>query len=226
METPCLYIASSPALDYAKVLLAQSGVPIAGKIDESVTHALLPIPTREIPAELPENCTVIGGNIPRGIDLLRDEIYLAQNAAITAHAAIKIAMNALPVCLWDCPTLILGWGRIAQCLAHLLKGMGGKVSIAARKPEAVALAGALGLEALCLEGINFTPYRLVFNTIPADLGFQVSDFPANCVKIDLASLKALPGEDAIWARGLPGKEAPESSGALIARRCAHYIIKE
>ncbi|MGM9601682.1 MAG: hypothetical protein ACI3W5_08935 [Faecousia sp.] len=226
MEAPCLYIASSPALDYAKEYLRKDGISIADSITEDVSHILLPIPTREIPEGLPEGCTIIGGHIPKGIDLLKDEVYLAQNAAITAHGAVKIAMNALPVCLWDCETLILGWGRIAQCLAHLLKGMGGKVSIAARKQEAVALAGALGFGAFSLESLNFVPYRLVFNTIPSELGFQAMDFPKECVKIDLASIKALPGEDVIWARGLPGKEAPESSGALIARRTAYYLNKE
>ena len=224
MEAPCLYIASSPALDYAKEYLRKDGISIADSITENVSHILLPIPTREVPEGLPENCTIIGGHIPKGIDLLKDEIYLAQNAAITAHGAVKIAMNALPVCLWDCKTLILGWGRIAQCLAHLLKGMGGKVTIAARKGEAIALAGALGFDAFPLEKVNFAPFRLVFNTIPSELGLRAADFPGDCVKIDLASVKALPGEDVIWARGLPGKEAPESSGALIARRTAYYLF--
>lgn len=226
MEPARLYIASSPALDYAKVFLKKYGLSIADRIEENVSHILLPIPAGEIPEGLPEKATLIGGHIPRGIDLLKDEVYLAQNAAITAHGAVKIAMNVLPVCLWDCDTLILGWGRIAQCLAHLLKGMGGKVSIAARKESAVALAGALGFDAFPLESLNFAPYRLVFNTIPAQLGLKASDFPPDCVQIDLASTKALPGEDVIWARGLPGKEAPESSGALIARRTAYYLIKE
>ena len=39
------------------------------------------------------------------------------------------------------------------------------------------------------------------------------------MKIDLASEKGLGGEDVIWARGLPGIHAPESSGRLIAETC-------
>ncbi len=226
MAEPRLYIAPSPALDYAREILASSGVEITDKIKKNVSHILLPIPSKEIPRELPEGCTLIGGNIPQGIDLLRDPIYLAQNAAITAHGAIKTAMNKLPVCLWDCGVLILGWGRIAQCLAHLLKGMGVPVTIAARKAEAIALAKALGFAALPLAQLSCKPYRLVFNTIPADLGLQAEDFRQDCLKIELASIKALPGEDVIWARGLPGKEAPESSGRLIASRVLHYLYKE
>ena len=33
------------------------------------------------------------------------------------------------------------------------------------------------------------------------------------------------GKDVVWARGLPGKDTPESSGSLIARRVLS-ILKE
>ena len=39
----------------------------------------------------------------------------------------------------------------------------------------------------------------------------------NALKIDLASKPGIGGSDVIWARGLPGKDAPESSGELIAK---------
>ncbi len=226
MKRPQLYIVPSPALDYARKELQAAGYEISDSINEMVSHILLSIPTRELPEALPEGCTLIGGNISEGIDLLKDPYYLAQNAAITAHGAIKVAMNALPVCLWECNTLILGWGRIAQCLAHLLKGMGATVTIAARKPEALALAKALGFEALPLNGLDHRPYRLVYNTIPEDLGLKSEDFNPGCLKIDLASVRALPGGDTLWARGLPGKEHPESSGRLIAERVTYYLNKE
>ena len=223
MKRPRLYIAPSPALDYARKELQAAEYEINDNIDEGVTHILLGVPTREAPENIPEGCTVIGGNIDKGIDLLKDPYYLAQNAAITAHGAIKIAMNALPVCLWECPSLILGFGRIAQCLAQLLKGMGVEVAIAARRPEALALAKALGFQALALEKLDYKPYRLVFNTVPQDLELKEEAFAPGCLKIDLASVKALPGEDTLWARGLPGKEHPESSGRLIAERVRYYL---
>ncbi len=222
-----LYIAPSPALNAAKGHLEKMGFSTTQSMEENVTHALLPIPTRALPPELPEGCTVIGGNLPcPGIDLLQDPIYLWKNAAITAHGAIKTAMNALPLCLWDCKCLILGWGRIAQCLAPLLKALGVNVSVAARRKEARAGIYGLGFCPLSLKKLDCQSYRLVFNTVPADLGLAASDFTPGCVKIDLASQKALPGTDVIWARGLPGKETPESSGALISQRVFEYLNKE
>ena len=61
------------------------------------------------------------------------------------------------------------------------------------------------------------PFRLIFNTAPAPvLTVGVTKQYRNCVKIDLASRKGLAGGDVVWARGLPGIYAPESSGRLIA----------
>jgi dipicolinate synthase subunit A len=61
-------------------------------------------------------------------------------------------------------------------------------------------------------------YRVIFNTVPAPvLSSQLQAFcRPECLKIDLASQQGIQGEDVVIARGLPGKEAPESSGRLIA----------
>ncbi len=223
-----LYIAPGAALAAARQNLQD--IPLAEDLEGEVSHVLLPIPTRELPENLPTGVTVIGGNLPedlpqKTIDLLHDSVYLARNAAITAHGAVKTAMQALPVCLWECKTLILGWGRIAQCLAHLLKSMGAAVTVAARREDALAMAEALGFDTVPLAGLNWKPYRLVYNTIPAQLPCLEGDFSPGCVKIELSSQLSLPGDDVIWARGLPGKEAPESSGRLIADRVLSLLSK-
>ena len=52
---------------------------------------------------------------------------------------------------------------------------------------------------------------------PRHIEVQVlGDGNGNAIKIDLASVPGMNGDDVIIARGLPGKEAPESSGKLIA----------
>ena len=62
-------------------------------------------------------------------------------------------------------------------------------------------------------------YKVIFNTVPSHIlsEEQMSNCRANCLKIELASSPGIVGVDVIDARGLPGKIAPESSGALIAR---------
>ena len=66
-------------------------------------------------------------------------------------------------------------------------------------------------------------YRVIFNTVPTML---FPTCPGDALKIDLASRLGLGSEDVIWARGLPGKDAPGSSGALIAHSVIPILRKE
>lgn len=65
-------------------------------------------------------------------------------------------------------------------------------------------------------------YRIIFNTVPAPILDGNKSNP-DCVKIDLASIKGIKGNHVIWARGLPGKDAPETTGNLIAQRLLYII---
>ena len=80
-----------PALRFAVKELEKQGVRIGTTQNDGVTHVLLPVPIKGVaPEEIPQNVTVIGGNLscipdtyPK-VDLLREEQYLAENAALTA----------------------------------------------------------------------------------------------------------------------------------------------
>ena len=221
----------SAALEYAITLLKEKGLGFAERPCPSVTHLLLPVPAADIRgidallARLPEDVTVIGGNLNlpgKVIDLLKDPTYLAHNAAITADCAIRVAGRYLKTVFRDCPVFILGWGRIGKCLAYQLGAMGAKVTVAARKESDRATAASLGFR-VCLPQEVPEDCRILFNTIPAPVLAQI---PSGCIAIDLASQKGLPGDDVIWARGLPGKDAPESSGRLIADTVLRYLYNK
>lgn len=227
-------IGHTAAIIYAAATLHDAGYPLLPYPDPEATHLILPVPSFEpdggvrgggdilqILALLPKDITIIGGNLDRPelavykkIDLLKDACYTAENAAITAHCAIKLAMNKLPATFDGQKVLVIGWGRIGKCLARLLAGLGAKVTVAARKEEDRAMLHALGYGAVNTANIDTTPYRVLFNTVPA---MTVPFCFGNALKIDLASKQGIGGSDVIWARGLPGKDAPESSGDLIAR---------
>ena len=118
MEEILFYIPEgSAATAHAATLLRRWGFAVTAQPSPRMTHVLLGVPAKGIPV-LPEHVTVFGGNLPampqKSIDLLQDEAYLAQNAAITAHCALAIAMENLPVTLDGCKTLIIGWGRIGK----------------------------------------------------------------------------------------------------------------
>lgn len=242
MFGPIFYTAGhTDALNYAAAHLQQKGFAFAAQPDKTVTHLLLPVPTFDpdgkvkggvslapILESLSRNVTIIGGNlgnfVPPGyktVDLLQDPLYLSENADITAYCAVKLAMAKLPVTLRGCHVLVVGWGRIGKCLASLLKNMGAYVAVAARKEEDRAMLSALGYETENTRelGYSLIRYRVIFNTAPTMvLPKTAMQYCApDCLKIDLASAAGMVAPDVIWARGLPNKDAPESSGKLIAR---------
>lgn len=235
MGKPVFFIyGQSAALNYAKEYLAKLHCPVADSPDDSVTHLLLPVPlwnTDGIDAvlnALPGDVTIMGGNLQYCTfdsytcrDFLKDPWYVSENADITAHGAIRVAMEHLPVTLSGCPVLVIGWGRIGKCLAQLLKQMGARVTISTRDEANRAILSCLGYDTLALEPpcYSLLRYRLIFNTAPACVLTKqmLEQCAPDCLKIDLASTRGMEGDDILWARGLPAKLFPESSGELIAR---------
>jgi len=177
--------------------------------------------------------------LERGIKLVvstdDDELNIL-NAIPTAEGVIEEAMNLLPVTLHGSHCMILGYGRCARPLALMLKGLGAKVTIAARRREALAEAKTSGYETMLINRIrSISPdTRLIVNTIPslvltADVLCQV---PNRAVILDIASYPG--GVDFIAAEklgikakllpGIPGKRAPESAGNILAQVYPGLII--
>lgn len=229
MDNKTFYIPQlTPALAFAREALQEAGVALASD-EKGAGCWLFPVPTGEI-TEAPEPGTlVIGGKLNRAelldlpkLDLLEDEMYLSENARLTAECALRILGERLPTSIFGCDILVIGWGRIGKCLAQLLRAMDARVVVAARKPADLGILAALGYEAVSIGKIpDLLPQmRVVINTAPAPvLGEDaLSLLPDHGIKLDLASIQGLAGEDVLWARGLPGKMLPEASGRLIARR--------
>ena len=221
----------------------QQGIHAVDAPDEAVTHLLLPVPlfdTELLPlllAALPPTVTVLGGKLqhplleryPR-MDLLQDDRYLAENAALTAEAALRLAGNYLSVRFADLPVLVIGWGRIGKCLAQQLGRLGAAVSVAARKEADRAMIAALGYSPLSMEQMypSLPRFHVIFNTVPAPILSQeaLQACRHGCVKIDLASVRGMAGDDVIHARGLPGKLLPEAQETLIADTVLRLLGKE
>lgn len=248
MKVPVFYTAGrTGAMRCAQILLKKKGLRFAPLPDRSVTHLLLGVPAFEqdgslkgggwlddILPLLSPDVTICGGNLSKGvpeeyhkIDLLADPGYVSENARITAYCALRLAVCKLPVVLWRCPVLVIGWGRIGKCLAQLLKNTGALVSVAARKETDLAMLSALGYDAIDIQslGNGLGRFRVIFNTAPAMVlpAEELHECADDCLKIDLASCPGIEAPDVIWARGLPSKDTPESSGELIARTILRLI---
>lgn len=240
MDDMLIYpLGSTQACQYAAEFLKASGISLIDHPSPEVTHLLLDVPSfspdgtlrsggriESVLEMLPSDITVIGGNLThpalsgyKTLDLLKDAAYTAANAAITADCALRVAAQKLTIIFADCPVLVIGWGRIGKCLGQKLKALGAKVTIATRKEADRAMAAALSYITLDTTGLedHVSDFRLIFNTAPQLILEETAlSQCGNCVKIDLASKPGIVGKDVIWAKGLPGIHAPESSGKLIA----------
>ncbi len=180
---------------------------------------------------------ILGGMLPdfaprSAIDYYRAEEVLIANAALTAENALALAITKTPFALAGSPVLVLGGGRIGQLLAMKLKGLGAKVTVAARREETLALCRAQGCEGMLYEDVPYHRYRLVLNTVPARIlnRERLAMLPREAVLIELAS--APYGFDREEAKGmhlrvcdgasLPGKYSPETAAAVLGE----FILKE
>lgn len=223
------------ALRYAANRLEQLGYEIADHPMPEITHFLTDVPCNEAAFQelpmLPENITIIGGNLPRKIlrqykciDLLNDEEYLCRNAAITAQCAMALGLENGQLAYCGSKVLIIGRGRIGKHLSEYLRRMGADVTVALRNPKEQALAKSSGLQVVDIPQICAAKYDLIFNTVPAYV-CTIEKCKNPPTAIDLASTPGIKGENVISARGLPGKMAAKSSAVLIASRI-NEILRE
>lgn len=229
---------TTDACRFAAVYLQNLGIRILPLGDHSVNELLLDVPSFRSDSllrdgseasclweHLSPGCSVYGGNLNKNIpeilnpvDFLTDPLYTAKNAAITARCAVTILKEKLTQNLTGLPILIIGWGRIGKCLGKQLQNQGCDVTIAARKITDRAIMEALDYRTddTSLMKDSLDHFHAVINTAPAAILKPEDFFNSKAVKIDLASQKGLPGDDVIWARGLPGVYAADESGTLIA----------
>ena len=241
---------SSPALPYAGNYLISQGITITKEPCEKMTHLLLPVPTldaegkikggispEDLVKRIPENTVIFGGNLKHPvfhrftcIDLLQDSQYLAENAEITADRATLLLGAHLPVTLSGCPILVIGWGRIGKCLAQKLKALNADVTVAARKEVDRATLYSLGYKTVDTADLQkILPHsRAIINTAPFPVVTERHRCWCNpdCVFLDLASTPGIMGDRVLWERGLPGRNAPESSGKLITKTVIRLLDRK
>ena len=151
------------------------------------------------------------------IDYLNREELSILNAIPTSEGAIQIMMEELPITLHDSNCLVLGFGRIAKVLSHMLTGLGAHVACCARKHSDLAWIRTLGYRPMHISELseNVRNFDVILNTIPAQiLTREVLDkTKTDVLVIDLASKPGGVDFEAakelniktIWALSLPGE---------------------
>ena len=250
MKQLLLYpVGCTPACHEAARILIARGIPVTDHVTPEATHLLMDVPSflgpgilksgatlQSLLELLPPEIALIGGNLDgqlpggyKGVDLLKDEGYLYENAALTAACALRVTAEKTAFSLRGTNILVVGWGRIGKHLARLLQGCGAVVSVLSRSEAHLAEAASFGLHPVRREDLprEIGKFRIVYNTAPGMMIPEaVSAQCRNCLKIELASRPGIAGADVISARGLPGIYVPESSGQLIADTVMRQLQEE
>ena len=237
-----------PPLTGLKEALAQSRVLIAplpgidgtGTVKAPHTSKKIRF-SKETLAWVPAGALLLTGSLPgnlaaclagRGVLVLetagRDDVA-ALNAIPTAEGVLLFALQEQDITLQDSTSLVTGFGRCAKALAFRLQALGSRVTIAARRPSALAEGAMYGYRGLFLEDLKEEAggFDLLVNTVPALLFTRpvLQALKPGALLIDIASdpggvdLQAARGLDckALALPGLPGRVAPVSAGRVLAR---------
>lgn len=152
------------------------------------------------------------------------ELMLLRGPAIV-EGAIGAAIANTRVTINQTPIAVLGYGNIGALLARALLGLGGRVTVVARRPVQRAAAYAIGADTLPFDELadHAERFPIVFSTTAAGPIVTrpiLERLPAHTALIDIApppgsvdfeTARSL-GHIAIWARGL-GSRAPVTVGA-------------
>lgn len=182
----------------------------------------------KLPKEFSEKFTML-------FDYSTREEFSVSNAVPTAEGAIQIAMTEYDGTINHSECLVTGYGRIGKVLSAMLKGLGAKVTVSARKLSDLEFIQAAGMKAVRTEEIP-QKYDIIFNTVP-ELIFDAQTLArtaSHALVIDLASLPGGIDDKAaermsipvIHALSLPGKCAPKAAGIIIKNAVYHTIREE
>ncbi len=177
-----------------------------------------------LPKEIKERAQALGIDL---CDYYEREEFTVRNAALTAEAAVSLAMEMLSESISGVPVLVMGHGRIGRLLSGILKALDAKVTVAARRYSDLAWIRSEGMEPLEFRLIDeeIGRFKIVFNTVPSPVlnRERLLLIKSDSIIIDLASspggtdfeaAKEL-GITAKNAIGLPGKFAPKTAGEII-----------
>lgn len=171
------------------------------------------------------------------VNLLERDDFALRNAVPTAEGALVEAIQAADVSLADSKTLVIGYGRTGQVLAHRLHGLAAQVTVLARCAGQRAAALAAGLKAAPLSQLtDYAPTAdFIFNTVPA-LVITASVLKVcrqSLVIVDIASEPGGVDRDQAerrgivcrWPLGIPGRVQPRTAGRIV-HDVVHTILAE
>ena len=169
-------------------------------------------------------------------DYSKREEFAVYNAALTAEAAVSIAIEEYSGAILGSKILVLGYGRIGRILSRYLRALGAEVTSAVRGDTARAWARVEGVNTTDYSSEEISDYVIIFNTVPSVVldKDKVSRIKQDSIIIDLASAPGGVDKKAAENRGiklihalaLPGKTSPKAAGEIIKDTIINIIKEE
>jgi len=213
------------------------GIPFSR--DGETLNALSKISITYLENQLRENQVIYGGGLSddfllkshnkgaKCFDFMKFEEFAILNTIPTVEGAIEIAIKNTDITLHDSNILVVGYGRIGKLLSKILRDMGAKVSVSARKNEDFAWIKTYGYDKVEYTNLfeKVKTYDIIFNTVPYMIFHEcvLDKMNKETLIIDLASKPGgvnfeyanKIGINCIWALGLPGKVACKSAAKYM-----------
>jgi len=155
---------------------------------------------------------------------LADTVYTEENAVLSAEGALYYAMQHADFALKDAHCAVLGYGKIGKSLTRMLRTLGARVTVAARREESRKEAGENSLSFEDLPPL-LPSVQLLFNTVPSPVLSKdlLTLFSKEALLMELASAPYgidLPAAREMGLRawgewGIPGRYCPQSAAKLL-----------
>lgn len=159
------------------------------------------------------------------IDVALDEVFLAENARLTAEGTLGKILSEEKAAPSELSIGIVGYGRIGKRLLHLLMFLGTRPTVFTGREELVRELGMIGVSAVSYDslvsGVACDTLRgldILINTAPAKIIDEAAlDSLSGAKIIELASGSNFPtGASVLKLAAIPAKMYPKSAGRVLA----------
>ena len=179
-----------------------------------------------VPEELKRVCSEMEVEI---VDYYKSESLQQKNALPSAEGALMVAMEHTDITVFGMRALVTGYGRIGKLLSSMLRSLGARVTVAARRDEVLCDISMSGFKAIKTQGEAFAEATsdcdVIFNTVPFNIFNEsvLKKFKGHPLYIEIASSPGginakearEAGVEVVYAPSLPGKYSPVSAGKYV-----------
>lgn len=181
-----------------------------------------------LPEEYKFSAEQLGAKV---FDLALDEVFLSENAYITAIGTLAYVFGANKRIVRDFCVGVIGYGRIGSQLVRMLLFFGARVKVYTTKMLTRINLGECGVDCVCPPDspdgkYDFSGIDILINTAPKNMAtaFENKKVPDGMTVIELASGDNFSGiEGVVKLPALPERMYPESAGREYFKAIERFV---